>query len=831
MEEDISKEKAIKLENIINENKITDIKNINLNGILKFGAIAQKAIGKIKLPYGKNSYGTGFFCTLPYPDKEHTLKALITNNHVLNKEFFKEENQIKAEINNESYIIDLNANRKIWTNKRLDYTIIEIIKEDNINNFLNYDENIVKEDYSNKEYKNESIFLPAIMKNQQVEFSSGMIVSTPNNCEYFLHSCNTDSGSSGGPILLVENFTVVAIHKGYDKENKKNVGIFLKYIVDDIKTDVNILESKHGGNIAHSDKHVSNKDNNNKEKNEIFINDKEKEIIEKQVINNICKIYINGHEKGIGFLCIIPYPDKLHRLPVIFIYSENLRKNDIMKEKEIKLSFQNRNEILFLSGIERKIFDFNNNIIVIELKKNDNLDFNECLEINDSKYENSDEKIYLLSNNYDDKYNVNLIKSTEDYKYTIKNKVENNYTFSPVLKLSNHKIIGIYVKKNDNLIFMNEIMNRLNELNDDKNEIIITLEIEEKDVNKEIYFLDGTNYTDQDTKIRYFHNYLKELNESNVKLYINDQEHKYSKYFIPEKKGVYTIKLVFSIEMRDCSYMFSFSDTMTKIDLSSFNTQKVTNMSNMFLFCQKLKTIDLSSFNTQNVKDMSKLFFGCYNLTTIDLSSFDTLNVKNMSNLFGGCFNLSSIDLTSFNTQNVKDMSNMFNGCSNLRKIDISTFNTPNVTNLSYLFYECSNLTSLDVSSLNTQIVTDMSHMFDKCSNLIDLDLSGFNTEKVTNMSHMFNECTNLNNLKLTSFNTQSVTNMDYMFYKCSNLTSLNLMTFNIENVTKMFNIFFSCDKLSEIIVNGNSLEKFQNENIYCRSLFKQGNSNECIII
>ena len=40
---------------------------------------------------------------------------------------------------------------------------------------------------------------------------------------------------------------------------------------------------------------------------------------------------------------------------------------------------------------------------------------------------------------------------------------------------------------------------------------------------------------------------LSELNESNVKLYINDEEFKYMKHFIPQKEGNYIIKLVFSI--------------------------------------------------------------------------------------------------------------------------------------------------------------------------------------------------------------------------------------------------------------------------------------------
>ena len=46
-----------------------------------------------------------------------------------------------------------------------------------------------------------------------------------------------------------------------------------------------------------------------------------------------------------------------------------------------------------------------------------------------------------------------------------------------------------------------------------KNEIIITLDIEEKDINKEIYFFDNTFYVDYED-VHKCEN-LKELNDSN----------------------------------------------------------------------------------------------------------------------------------------------------------------------------------------------------------------------------------------------------------------------------------------------------------------------------
>ena len=69
---------------------------------------------------------------------------------------------------------------------------------------------------------------------------------------------------------------------------------------------------------------------------------------------------------------------------------------------------------------------------------------------------------------------------------------------------------------------------------------------------------------------------------------------------------------------------------------------------------------------------MMWMFVGCSNLTNIDLSSFNTKNVTNMSYMFYGCSNLTNIDLSSFNTENVTNISGMFYECSKLKKISIN---------------------------------------------------------------------------------------------------------------------------------------------------------------
>ena len=144
-----------------------------------------------------------------------------------------------------------------------------------------------------------------------------------------------------------------------------------------------------------------------------------------------------------------------------------------------------------------------------------------------------------------------------------------------------------------------------------KNRIKLTLKIDKEDINKDIYFLDnidGDVPIIEGNKEEHHHDFLKELNESNVELYINNKKNKYQKFFIPKKEGIYEILLKFKILIKDCSYMFACCDKITNIDLSGFNSKNVTNMYSMFAVCPNLVDINLSGFNTENVTNMIAMF-------------------------------------------------------------------------------------------------------------------------------------------------------------------------------------------------------------------------------
>ena len=272
------------------------------------------------------------------------------------------------------------------------------------------------------------------------------------------------------------------------------------------------------------------------------------------------------------------------------------------------------------------------------------------------------------------------------------------------------------------------------------------------------------------------------------------------------------------------SQMF-FECHVKTLDVSSFNTSKVTDMYGMFGGCINLTHLNASSFDTSNVTDMNGMFAYCKNIQSIDVSSFDTSKVTDMGNMFINCYELTSLDVSSFNTSNVTNMYSMFEHCRKLASIDVSSFDTSNVTDMRNMFYCCYELTSLDVSSFNTSKVTDMSYMFAICTNLSSIDVSSFDTSNVTDMSGMFssgifdNHTTQI--LGLSSFNTSKVTSMDSMFAYQKNLTSLDLSGFDTINVTDVSGMFRNCDSLETLNLSGWDFSKATISNpIYMEGMF-----------
>lgn len=251
-------------------------------------------------------------------------------------------------------------------------------------------------------------------------------------------------------------------------------------------------------------------------------------------------------------------------------------------------------------------------------------------------------------------------------------------------------------------------------------------------------------------------------------------------------------------EVENMGSMFSNCTSLETLDLSSFNTEKVTNMSEMFVGSTNLRTINLpKGFMGSNVTDLNGMFRGCASLTELDLSGSNAEKVKDMCKMFYGCVALSNLNLSGFKTGSVTDMRYLFSSCQSLESLDLSGFNTENVTSMESMFSQCSSLRSLDLSSFNTSKVIGMNLMFYMCTNLESIDLSSFDTENLQQMDHMFYSCRKLEMLDLSSFATPNMTSMLSAFNNCKNLKTIYVTSaFTTDKVTEGRSAFAGCVNL-----------------------------------
>ena len=278
------------------------------------------------------------------------------------------------------------------------------------------------------------------------------------------------------------------------------------------------------------------------------------------------------------------------------------------------------------------------------------------------------------------------------------------------------------------------------------------------------------------------------------------------------------------------AYMFHNCSSLTSIDVSKWDVGNVTSMVYMFNNCKVLSLLNVNNWDVSKVTDMSHMFNGCQSLTSLDVSNWDTGNVTNMTNTFCLCKSLTSLDVSKWNTSKVTTLFCLFNGCQSLTSLDVSNWDTSNVTNMGYIFTNCKNVTTLgDLSNWDTRKATSMHSMFYYCHKLTSVNVSNFNTSNVTTMYAMFCACYELTEIDVSNFDTSKVLNTQSMFSMCHKLSTLSPGKFDlgkVELLSRMFkdllalkildltHVEFIANDYEEIIVNSNALEVFKCDKI-----------------
>ena len=223
------------IENIDEENFINNKHGFLLNyNRLKqiFSSDIKQNICKIKIELkdGNIDFTNGFFCYIP----SKGMICLITNSHIIDKNYLDNKKEINYIIENndnkeEERTISLKSKRFIISNKEIDTTIIEILDEDNLENFFEVDEKFIQ----NKELKYEKIFSIYFKKEQNLTVAFGRILDCSGN--FIKINIGDEPDSFGSPIITIDGMKIIGLHRGGSNTlgeiKKQYLGVILDKII------------------------------------------------------------------------------------------------------------------------------------------------------------------------------------------------------------------------------------------------------------------------------------------------------------------------------------------------------------------------------------------------------------------------------------------------------------------------------------------------------------------------------------------------------------------------------------------------------------------------
>lgn len=141
------------------------------------------------------------------------------------------------------------------------------------------------------------------------------------------------------------------------------------------------------------------------------------------------------------------------------------------------------------------------------------------------------------------------------------------------------------------------------------------------------------------------------------------------------------------------AYKWYKENNIAIVPLKYVDGCEVTSMYNLMSGIdsgEDIDVLDLTHFDTEKVTDMNQMFAGLNDVKEIIFGkSFKTLNVISMCGMFKDCSKLENLSVAGFDTKKVIDMSYMFSCCRSLEEVNISSWDMSKVVNTSYMFNEC----------------------------------------------------------------------------------------------------------------------------------------------
>ena len=551
-----------------------------------------ESICKIEIP--GITCATGFFIIVMDKNKnEH--KFLITNYHVLPRDLIQKKKTIWVINNNgKKYSIILNKKERliIALDKPIDITSVEILEEDEINEikYLEYDSNCMGNESINKE-----IVILQHPEGEELHLSSGTIENIFSTKYEFEHTLDTSSGSSGSPVILIENLKVIGIHKKgmIDSENKK--GTFIYIIIEKINK---IINKKINKKINKNERDLTDLNINNEN---IEVNGNNQNNI--NIINNI--------EKNIIILKYI----KDNQNPII-LFDKYFFKNN---KNKIKIYIDEKEYQLENNYIEKDIIKYSQEF---EIKVKIIRPFDDL---------NGMSKMFLKCNSLKSVRFINFDTSKVFSMYGLFKGCNNLI-----------EIFGISEFDTSNITNISELFSDCS-----------SLKILPETLNWNTSKIKNMKYLFEGCKSLEVLPDISKWDTSNVLDMSGLFKNCISLIRIPDLQYWKTGNV------KKMHHMFYKCEKIEELpDISFWNTKNVTSFSNMFAYCKSLKSFppNISKWKLTNDKSLNNMFLHCESITYLpDISKWNTKNVENMNNMIAYCVNLKKIpDITRFNTKRVK---------------------------------------------------------------------------------------------------------------------------------------------------------------------------------
>jgi len=119
-------------------------------------------------------------------------------------------------------------------------------------------------------------------------------------------------------------------------------------------------------------------------------------------------------------------------------------------------------------------------------------------------------------------------------------------------------------------------------------------------------------------------------------------------YHLYNLTNIVNIKNLDTSNVVDAEYMFGDDIKLGSLDVENFNTAKVKDFESMFFNDLDLNSpLNVGNFDTSNATDMGNMFEACGKVTSLDVSKWNTSKVSDFDQMFAGV-GIKSIDISNF---------------------------------------------------------------------------------------------------------------------------------------------------------------------------------------